>query len=844
MIAGALISTTLSCAPHAVAQTTAGPAIAMADFAVDSSGTCNNDELARIRGLPRLQVGYGYTFVIDVDAPLTTSSATSAESVTKSAELFERARIYGEDERSKKLLVKLGEGRICGWLSRAALLMSKTLPLRAADGTLNYLFGPRPVSVKDGPDGAVHPGNTLSMKVVIQNVYTSGEGRSIPVYAGPGSKIVRQQISLFDILEVFDWRKVAHPDNGRIGNYYLLGKRGAEGAAAGGELYGWVHDDDLYPWNSRMAAYWSGHGQAVGYGNQIDAVKASNYERKKGPAPTADPVMKGPQELPDSETIERAISRRFPILEQRPDYKDMDQSATTAELSKLVDYLYIAAPGKVCPKDGKGCVDANVMDQRRREVEEARERMATVDILFLIDATSSMEPYWPAAMAAVKKFAQSVDTIGTDVNIGAVVYGDYRGPVADVSKVSFRPFVRMHNPRDDPAAIDGLNSVKTIDDDQKDRLEAPFAAIIRAATLDDKWWRPEAGVKLIVHIADHGNREFGKTSFDSGEVGAKSTLVETISAEMVINALKSRGISYAPIAVIGTYLPIPNGKFVAQTSAISRALGRSGVPISMTYDPNKPVDPRFEDRTGTIYQRLVESVKASQKSVDYTNLRIQCAQSPSLPACAQLARIQNADWEGRFAANISESQLSDEQIKNIYGRGMSQTVVALYFPPIVGGNEVLSYWLAIEPAYLDELSSVTDKVCERFNQSNVTRSLQEMVLGTISDAGGEQYAGPSELFEKRYFIPAAHVLDFLKRPWQDIELDLQADKEAANKLRERICRSSFLLQHVLSGKRVNEATMKWNPKGYFTADREADFNWRYKPDRGVELYYLPLSYLP
>src|SRR5262249_25078253 len=149
-------------------------------------------------------------------------------------------------------------------------------------------------------------------------------------------------------------------------------------------------------------------------------------------------------------------------------------------------------------------------------------------------------------------------------------------------------------------------------------------------------------------------------------------IVETIPADAVVQALKSRGISYAPIAVVGTYIPEANSKLIQQENFISMALGPLGVPVSMTYDPNRLVDAKTEDRVGAIYKPLVESVELSRRAIETTGLRILCAQSPTHAACDQLRQARGAGWQGRFATNLSERQLSDEQIRNIYGRGMSQ----------------------------------------------------------------------------------------------------------------------------------------------------------------------------
>src|SRR5437763_1087717 len=49
-------------------------------------------------------------------------------------------------------------------------------------------------------------------------------------------------------------------------------------------------------------------------------------------------------------------------------------------------------------------------------------------------------------------------------------------------------------------------------DPWNDEWEAPFAALIRAATDSRVSWRQDSGIRLIIHIADAGNQALNQPS--------------------------------------------------------------------------------------------------------------------------------------------------------------------------------------------------------------------------------------------------------------------------------------------------------------------------------------------
>ena len=779
--------------PTAEAQSGSAPAPSVERYTVDSEGTCEDDKLVPFLKGNRPNIGFGYTFVTNLGAAaLSRSSAARGEGISRSPKRYELVRLLGESQGSGKILVRAEDSRICGWIERQALLLSpevregKWPAISTRPDRPSLVFGPKPLLLKDSPLKADFPENTLSMKVVVQNVNQRGEVRKLPVYEESGSDVRRDELPFFDVFEVFDAKNENKPPNGRPGYYYLVGKQGAEDGATG-KIYGWMHDADVQTWSTRIAAFWSGQVQAQGYGHQEHAQEAWKAEREKRKA-RFDPVYDGPAATgrPDELAI-----RRFPIISQYPGFGEVK---TVAD----VNYFKVAVRGTSCKPSDKNCMGVDEIETERVRWQRVIDLMSRVDILFVIDATSSMAVYFPAVADAVRTFSQSNIREAEKINIGAVIYGDYMG--GSTAKVAFERVVRMHNPITEPRLIEALARVKRIPEDATDTdlLEAPFAALIQAASTTN--WRSDAGLRLIVHIADHGNRDFGKTSEEFTAANQpKSTLKETVSADMVVAALRKANVTYLPIAVAGAYNQVANTKFRKQAQDLSRAVNLIPVELRLTYDENTGVD-READRSGAVLTRLTESVDSARNTAKATEARLICERSKALDACSQVETLRRSDnWVGRFALKLSEELLPKQQIENILSR--NETVTSLHFPPMRQGKDVFTYWLAMEPQVFGPLTDLFLRLCERFSRKAAAGTFFDVVQTQIRAGAGEKSL--SEVYEKRFYIPAAFALDFYRKDWSELESEL-ADRTAYAARQKQVCRTAYLLDRALVSRRVAE----------------------------------------
>ena len=284
----------------------AGPQDFLRSIVVASNGECPAGDLVRLPGLgsqERLLKGLGFTYVLQATTLRRTSSRVSDWIYSAKPLLFEPVVIYGRDTVSKSLLVSIKDTtnvRRCGWLDEDAALFDPDKSLR------EYAFGPKPIQVKDGPDGRSNPYNTLDLKVVLQNLNRDGQDGA-PILTLPGESTRApslKRLKLFSIFEVFAWKNTADPDNDReTRTYYLIGR--SNEPSVGGRLDGWVHEDDVsHLGRLLIAAYWAGTGEARGYLRK-DLLASTNY------------VVSEPPQGPFGEPLDRS-PLRFPVLAQEP----------------------------------------------------------------------------------------------------------------------------------------------------------------------------------------------------------------------------------------------------------------------------------------------------------------------------------------------------------------------------------------------------------------------------------------------------------------------------------------------------------------------------------------------
>jgi hypothetical protein len=824
IILGAFLAALSACG---LAASTSVIAQSVSSIEIDATGTCPDDNLGRLPEMTNAQFfikGLGDTFVLKQDKLWQTSGRASAP-VSQDVKLFEKAIIYGVDDRASKLLVGLIRGpdhRICGWADVSTLLFNMEHFKR--NGMEKYRNGPPPLMVREGHDGANFPDNELNLKVVLQNLRLRGE-EGPPIFARPGASEPLTHLTVFYVFEVFAFEKVRDVRNNNDERYFfLIGRAGDQR-----ELKGWVNEDDVYVWNSRVAVFWNKTGEAKGY-YKLPQLKEGRDHMIEEPKPVIEPA-------------DRVIGR-FPVLEQYPSTNVLAKRprAQAGDLGQLVEYYRVAMPGAACDRGAAGsaqrCKTAGEHDEARTDLDDRMRKLATVDIVFLIDATESMEPYFPAVREAINQFVREINTDGMSIRVGVAIYGDYEGEVADFHQVQYAILVPMTDPKSQD--FRRLDQVPMFRDPHQDIPEGSFAALIRSARVIN--WNPNAGVRYLVHIGDHGSRQKGKTS-------GYSTLVERYSETNVAEALKGRDIIYVPVAVQGTYLREHNEAFVAQAREIGRQMPGQAFPVRLTYPPGGYRNERPEDRVSVVHKALAEGVQITRGVLSDIAHKIACAQSADSTQCTEADPTLTTEpsWMGEIRRGLTERHgIPESLIQEIYKK--SQTVASYYFKVVTAdGRNVFNFWVAMDEVALDRLAFSTGALCENIDRTNGVVYLR-VTLSDVFQIGSGDIASVAELFEKRLFIPAYLIHPLLTKPWDKIQDDLRLKTPAEQlAIKKSFCRSSFLISEAKQGKRIGEQDMKWNEQQKRWEDpfrKAVPYKWRYEGSGGVPLYYIPLEFLP
>ena len=481
------------------------------------------------------------------------------------------------------------------------------------------------------------------------------------------------------------------------------------------------------------------------------------------------------------------------------------------------------------------------------EIDERIKRLRNVDVMFVMDATQSMDPYFPAARKALEQFVsqlqQSQDT-GVTVRVAVHIYGDYKGNEADPKSIDYLaviPFLELARLKDEFGRLDSLTMFS---DTHTDKPEASFAALIRAASSTS--WGRNSGVRYIVHIGDHGNRDQGKTSGTG-----TSSLTEKLAEEDVASQLLAKGIIYVPIPVLGTYDAANNSAFVDQARRLTKLMPSQSIEVRPTYRSDRPQEAEA-DRISAILAAMKDGVKISKEAREAVGKAIVCAQNPENPLCRdQGAGSGSGGWKGEVVVRelLARAGLSAEEVNRIYGR--SQTVGTFYFKPLASdGSQLFKYYIAIEADPLRRLVRIGVELCETIDNSAGSRVLQRALSETLNVVIDSQNS-LADIMASRLFIPAFHFNPLLLKPWGQLEDELRhlRGTPRMDPIKQGFCRSARLLGWVLEGKRVAdvEGSMTWdaNEKVWKARDRALrDYSWVHDGRTGVPLYYVPIEFLP
>jgi hypothetical protein len=670
---------------------------------------------------------------------------------------------------------------------------------------------------------------------------------------------------MFDTYLVFDQFHVQNAKPGRESRYWLLGQQLKESTI---KLKGWVRQRDVVIWPSRLAVQWNEDATVVGFANP-------EY-LKRGLNPIFPPQKLGVVDFPDR------ITRRFPVLEQMPPPETIAEKIKPgssfedrlAMARENIEYYKIAAPGKACHKSNRNdCLEARDIDRYREKVATAQRAAKRMDVLILIDATESMEPYFISTVTAIQHFVNKAGELGdkVDIRFGISLYGDYRGNNPSIGTVDYHdavPFFRA-TPGTvgsaSPLVVLGNPAGLIFKDIHRDKLEAPFAAVIRASR-DAKWRRvEEAPLRFLIHLADDGNRDKGKTSGETvrarapDENPSPSTLREVYGEGDVVEALRKHNVIYVPVAVLGGTqqkgtVPIWNRIFQEQATRILQLMGERAPikKVEVTYS-EESIETR-EARVGKTVAVILESVNTTLRVGRQYEYEAECSGGAKTKRCLEL--------EGKAQPNPAIVWLADEvaskvagltpnERHNIYSR--EQSIIPVYAPAkSKEGKETFTHWVVLEEQEFKILKNMLVSLCKGMGQQDARNPVVKALLDMTSLYADEEFSQltPAEFLNKKLGIPNLERTDFSSRTRDEIDDAFRAwrggDRVTWENWHMRMCRAKAFTELMEQNQKVDPSAISCNRNGECSISQGARtrFQWTVRISDAAPVYYVPLDILP
>jgi type VI secretion system TssR-like protein len=457
---------------HALATGTALAQAKLAPSTVPSLKSSDNVDNIDITGKKQLREGgrKRYGVVKFTGVPMYAEPSLSAEIVDEVAKFGTTLKLF-EETADGFFLAQYDDRREFGWVESEDILVNHEAK-RASKTDPNFVK----VVVRNdwrspGTGGPEH------MKVETK----AGAGRDFPTLF---------DLNLFEVRYLYDIKT----DSTTKETFYLIGSQpGFDPREPEAALKGWIPRDAATLWTNRVAVYYDPNtriqretrSEPVKIFRDEASVKAyiaSDGSKDSGAiSEEAFSVRTGNGDLPPDRS-------RFPVLWEG-NIGGRGQ-----------DYIKIAYVGDIIGNDGA----TPVTTATEKEIEDTRYLMSEVthrDILFLIDATTSMGAYFQAAAEAVRMFVeqQSGDEESSKYRYALGIYRDY----ADGREKEYRALSGFtSDARRIMRLMDPGLAHSTQDD--KDFPEAVYQGMTLALKDEDLDWRDQRSNAIVV-IGDHGN---------------------------------------------------------------------------------------------------------------------------------------------------------------------------------------------------------------------------------------------------------------------------------------------------------------------------------------------------
>ncbi|MEL6375187.1 MAG: hypothetical protein AAFR04_14605 [Pseudomonadota bacterium] len=738
-------------------------------------------------------------------------------------------------EGSRALVQTVGNDRQCGWVDKKRILVGRERRRVGDDPDAETLETARKGRIK----------NPLFVKALIRsNVALKDRGtrdlykaKSVTIYDGPSVQANEKgQIGIFSIFFIYS------QERDRSGGtwYYIAGTDPYDKGLAG-----WVREANVFLWHSQIALYFSDRSSEnlSLYPDKVSAVDGTpGREFSRRPANYREPVGTN--------------IARFPVLGDQ----DGEDDRT----------LYrIAHFSKLCPegKSESECLTRAQASQQRHDFARVRKLAGNVDILFVIDATESMRPYFRPIVQGVRDALEEAKKradkgrrgSGTSrIRVAAAVYGDYKSSRADADNMDFELIDFA-----DEGGWGNLRQLRNVgrrfSDKLRDRPEAGFAAIRRAAT--NASWRQDTSARIVFWIGDAGNRAAGDN--------------ETLTAQDIAAALKFKRVTmFQAINVRGK---TDRGwqwheDFIRQAKEINGTDDGdpnndrfAGFAPALTYQRNA----KRENTRAQVAQFIGIAVRAPLAAKACVEQQGRCLDEPRRPVAPPPTATAPAGQGPTAGKVLPEAEIvarerkvmeailrannitSSQAIERFFQYKQLMTDAWVQVEP---DAENVRFWIAMDDRRVGELQKFLDRTCRTLTRSrDVSRNIERLLEELVETFGGDYDARDTVIdnLNRIFFLPKKHFSTVLDRTARDLDRYWKrvGRKAEGARFRGSICKSAQLFEYVVKRKRIRPNQLeapgalkdKWQPK----ADvKPEDFDWQWNLENGISYFYIPVEFFP
>lgn len=538
--------------------------------------------------------------------------------------------------------------------------------------------------------------------LLVANLDNAGEENNDMGYAYNNPE-TRSQIGSIITDMTFYFVMKTDPKSGLV----LLARQARLDGASDQMLYGWVNKNSYTPWNQRSCLEPNWNPDDVSYFNSPQGKVYGFYKE-----PTMKTVVSGYvygnkyANDKNSNTYYRMDPHqtRFPIL---------DNDTKNNNIFK-------------CTSFGGNGRDVRVVNQTNEDskgkelIEQFTKQIQNINLIFVIDGTQSMKPYFASAKNAIKRSIDYFDKQKYNIKAAVVIYRDYADgdALVEVQPLVAANDVRLGKFLDEVGAM-GYGAASSPNDHT--HTEALYKGLDAALNAKAIGYEPSHANMMLV-IGDCGN------ALDDSQAPSEDKLIKKLVDNNVhLMSYQVRNNSAEAWQLFNSQM----SKIIRQNMVDQ--YGKRNISAKVKFKPNKL---GYDINNGTDRQFFVGSMRFEDEGKDMdpnqlSKLIENNIRNFSEAIQVQIDALQGVTSDTGFAANTSEdnssvkfneefviSVIGEERYKKMKDRNVTMATTAYTPKQDKSGRD---YWKPIIFLSTAELDNLLERLAPVYDQANAVK---------------------------------------------------------------------------------------------------------------------------